>query len=1006
MIKRRDFLKVMGVSGPAALLEACAPPQTEQLIPYLVSPDNIVPGVPAYYTTQCRECPAGCGMLAKTREGRVIKAEGNPNHPVGQGRLCIRGQASVQSLYNPDRFRGPLLRDEGGQLRPTDWEQAEELLNSRLGQIKASGSQQRVAWMGRLLTGSMEQLTRQWLQSLGSERLLFYETFDYEPLRRATQIAFDRSELPSYHLQDARFLISFGADFLETWRSNVELMGDFQRMRKARSTERPDNFVHISQRLSLTASNADWWIPITPGAEVQLALAIIHSILEQGLAVPEVDSDRGWIESLVEPYSPEAIQNDTGVEVSSIQELARRFSQDSPSLALGGGVSSTGEQAVSLELAVLLLNAVAGNLGKTLTFGIPSALDQLATYQEVLDLIQDMNQEKIEVLFLHEANPVFTLPQSCGFAEALEKVPLVVSFSRLPDETTARADLILPDHHFLESWGDFSPRAGVVSIQQPAMQPVFDSKATGDVLLSTAQNIDGMASEFEHSNYFDWLHAYWDSEIRTQVATEQSWEEFWPDVLRQGGHFQEVEPVTVALRNFSTQIRLQPESLEGPEDGHALLVYPSAAFFDGRNANNSWLQEIPDPVTQLVWDGWVEVHPDSGREMGLQEGDVVTVTSPYGSVTLPVHLFAGLKVGVVAMSLGQGRSGELRYTSGRGDNPMRLLSPQAEAESGSLLWRSVRVSLAKTGERHQLVSLQARPQDHPRDTLIAREVQDTPFAEQIFPSQLSDSASGEEHDTASSHHEPIDYYPPHDHPDHQWGMAIDLDSCTGCNACVAACYAENNVPIVGKEKCAQGRVMSWLRIERHLHDPPLTQETDLVQPQVTSVPALCQHCHNAPCEPVCPVFATYHNPEGLNAQVYARCVGTRYCSNNCPYKVRRFNWSASEFPEPLELQLNPDVTVRTSGVMEKCTFCVQRIQAGKNRAGREERQLVDGDITPACAQTCPAEAILFGDLADPNSRLSQRVADPRGYHLLESLNTRPAITYLKKLVPEKPFDEE
>jgi molybdopterin-containing oxidoreductase family iron-sulfur binding subunit len=237
-------------------------------------------------------------------------------------------------------------------------------------------------------------------------------------------------------------------------------------------------------------------------------------------------------------------------------------------------------------------------------------------------------------------------------------------------------------------------------------------------------------------------------------------------------------------------------------------------------------------------------------------------------------------------------------------------------------------------------------------------------------------------------------------------MAIDLDACNGCNACVAACYAENNVPIVGKEKCAQGREMSWLRIERHLHDPPVTQESALVQPQVTSVPALCQHCHNAPCEPVCPVFATYHNPEGLNAQVYARCVGTRYCSNNCPYKVRRFNWSASEFPEPLELQLNPDVTVRTSGVMEKCTFCVQRIQAGKNRAGREERQLVDGDITPACAQTCPAEAILFGDLADPDSRLSQRVADPRGYHLLEGLNTRPAITYLKKLVPEKPFDEE
>ncbi len=337
---------------------------------------------------------------------------------------------------------------------------------------------------------------------------------------------------------------------------------------------------------------------------------------------------------------------------------------------------------------------------------------------------------------------------------------------------------------------------------------------------------------------------------------------------------------------------------------------------------------------------------------------------------------------------------------------MRLLSPEAEQESGSVLWRSVRVGLLKTGEKHRLVSLQARPQDHPKDSLISLDVQETPFAEQIFPSQLSDAASGEDHDTAPGPHEPMDYYPPHEHPDHQWAMAIDLDACTGCNACVAACYAENNVPVVGKERCAQGREMSWLRIERHLHTPPGFQETALVQPQVTPVPALCQHCHNAPCEPVCPVFATYHNPEGLNAQVYARCVGTRYCSNNCPYKVRRFNWSPSEFPEPLELQLNPNVTVRTAGVMEKCTFCVQRIQAGKNRAGREERELGDGDITPACVQTCPAEAIVFGDLNDPNSRLSQRVEDARGYHLLDGLNTRPAITYLKKLVPEKPFDEE
>ena len=997
MIKRRDFLKAMGVSGSAAILDACAP-EAEKLVPYLVPPEDIVPGIAAYYTTACRECPAGCGMLAKTREGRVIKAEGNGRHPVGKGHLCIRGQASVQSLYNPDRFKGPLARDERGELQAVDWTQAERLLSTRLSEIRSSENQQSVAWLGRLVTGSMEKLIRQWLQALNSERLLFYETFHYEALRRAAQIAFDRAELPTYHLEKAKFLISFGADFLETWRSNVELMSEFRQMRKTRSQERPDNFVHIAPHLSLTGSNADWWVPIPVGAEVQLALSMIHSILEQGLAAPETETDRQWISSLVEPFSPETTEEQTGVKVSSIRELARRFCQDSPSLALGAGVSATGGQAVSLELAVLLLNAVAGNLGRTVTFGAPSALDQLASYQEVLHLIEEMNQGNIQVLFIHHADPVFTLPQSCGFSEALEKVPLVVSFSSLPDETTAKADLLLPDHHFLESWGDYTPRSGVMAIQQPAMQPVFDTKATGDVLLSVSQKVEEMASQFSDSDYYEWLLSYWNSDVREALAPESSWEKFWPDVLLAGGHFSAAEPVAVNLRDFSAQWRPAEESLDGPDDGQAFIVYPSSYFFDGRNANNPWLQEIPDPISKLVWDNWVEVHPETAQAMDLEEGDVVELASPYGSLTAPVHVYAGLHKDVVAMPLGQGKSAQLRYASGRGDNPMRLISPSAEPESGTVLWRSVRVAISKTGQKHPLVSLQATAQERPEDALVSIQPVETPSpAQRIRPSEL------ETPETDRNEHELIDYYPAHEHPDHQWGMAIDLDACTGCNACVAACYAENNVPIVGREMCAQGREMAWLRIERHQEAG--LQQSDMVQTDLVSLPVLCQQCHNAPCEPVCPVYATYHNPEGLNAQIYTRCVGTRYCSNNCPYKVRRFNWMTFTFPEPMELQLNPDVTVRTAGVMEKCTFCIQRIQEGKNRARREERQLRDGDITPACAQSCPAEAIVFGDLKDPESRLSRLTEDPRGYHLLEALNTRPAITYLKKLVPEKPFTE-
>ena len=998
MIKRRDFLKTVGISGSAALLDACTPENSEKLVPYLVPPEDIVPGIPAYYTTSCRECPAGCGMLAKTREGRVIKVEGNPRHPVGKGKLCIRGQASVQSLYNPDRFKGPLRRNEQGQLEPIEWDQAEELLTSRLVPLVTDPAEQQVAWIGRLMTGSMERLIRQWLQALRSERLLFYETFQYEALRRASEIAFGRLELPQYHLQEAQFLISFGADFLETWRSNVEYTSDFHAMRSARPSNAPDNFVYIGSRLSLTGSNADWWVPLQAGTEIQLALSIAHSILEQGLAA-EAAAGQEWITSLLAPYSPQSTQESTGVEVSTVRELARRLCENSPSLALGGGISSSGEQAVSLELAVLLLNTLAGNVGETLRFGAAFALDQLTTYQEILGLVQEMNEGKIQALFLHHSDPVFTLPTNSGFAQALGNVPFVVSFSSLPDETTAHADLILPDHHFLESWGDYSPRSGVTTIQQPAMQPVFDTKATADVLLSTAQGIEELAAQFTDSSYSERLYAHWDSTIREELSAETPWEEFWPEVLIGGGHFQETPVIQVDLQDISDHLQENEETLVGPEDGKSLLLYPSPYFFDGRNANNPWLHEIPDPTTQLVWDSWVEIHPETARELILEEGDVVELSSPYGTLRAPVHLYDGLHPDVVAMPLGRGKSADLRYASGQGENPMQMLSPEAAADSGSVLWRSVRVGITKTGERRPLVSLQSEGGERPEDALVAIEPVPAPAAAQrIRPSQL------EHPEARSEEHGPVDYYPPHDHPDHQWSMAIDLDACTGCNACAAACYSENNVPVVGRELCSHGREMSWLRIERH--QAPLVQETDVISPDRISLPVLCQHCHNAPCEPVCPVFATYHNPEGLNAQVYARCVGTRYCSNNCPYKVRRFNWHTFTVPEPLQLQLNPDVTTRTAGVMEKCTFCVQRIQEGKNRADREDREVRDGDITPACAQTCPADAIVFGDLNDPESRISRMGDHPRGYHILEQLNTRPAVTYLKKLVPEKSFTEE
>jgi molybdopterin-containing oxidoreductase family iron-sulfur binding subunit len=641
---------------------------------------------------------------------------------------------------------------------------------------------------------------------------------------------------------------------------------------------------------------------------------------------------------------------------------------------VGGGIGGSGERrAVELEVAVLLLNVLAGNVGQTVTYGAGYALDRLATRQELAHLADAMMQRQIDVLLIHHANPVHTLPPATQFAAALDTVPFIVSFASAPDETTDRAHLILPDHHPLESWGSYAPRAGIASIMQPAATPMFDTRAAGDVLIHVGNQIDGdVARAVGHSSWADYVRASWPHEE-------------WEAVLRTGGRFEDVERQTPSLRDVSALFAAMPEIGEAPGDTYTLLICPSTRTFDGRSANDSWLQEVPDPVTTIVWNDWIDLHPDAARRLGVRDGDLVRVISPHGRAETAVHVFSGMRPDVVAMPIGFGHSASSRTAGGRGANAVALLPAQA-VDAPHAAWRASRVRLERVDKQRRVIMLQA--------TTASRESPESLFGRIVSPARVDSRHPAE--------HAPIDFYPPHTHPEHRWGMAIDLNSCTGCNACVVACYAENNIAVVGEQFCAQGREMSWIRIERHEH--ALAGDGSVRRPGNVFLPMLCQHCDEAPCEAVCPVYATYHNPEGLNAQIYARCIGTRFCSNNCPYKVRRFNFARYGWPAPLGEQLNPDVTVRSTGVMEKCTFCVQRIHAAKLDAKREARPLRDGDVTPACAQTCPAEAIVFGDLNDPNSRVSRLSADARGYHVLEELNTRPAITYLRRSVPGAPDD--
>ncbi|HKQ58765.1 MAG TPA: molybdopterin-dependent oxidoreductase [Candidatus Eisenbacteria bacterium] len=1015
VFNRRDFLRLVGV-GVAGAAAGCAPP-ADKLIPYLVAPNDIMPGVAYWYASTCTECPAGCGVLVKAREGRAIKVEGNPKHPVNLGGLCARGQAGLQGLYDPDRIRTP-LRKEGGAWKAITWDEALQLASSKVN--AAATGRRGITLMTGHVTGSLQRLAREWAEG-GSASHMAYEPFAHESLREANRRTFGRAEIPDYDFARARCVVSFGADFLETWLSPVGYARGFAAMRARR--DGAGTFVAVEPRLSLTGTNADEWVAIRPGTEAILALGMAQVILAEGLAQ---GADRGALADAVSSFTPDVVAQQTEVPAETVQRLARLFASQRPSLAVAGGIAAQSEQSVALCAAVNLLNHAAGNVGETVRFERGVNFDGVASFADLQKLIADMTRGAVEVLVVHGANPAYAAPAWAGFPAAMDKVPFKISLSGVMDETTQRCDLVLPATHALETIGDAEPGRGVHAIQQPAMQrvPTFDARPAGETLIAIARGA-GFGDRFPET-WAAYVKARWQP-MHQRFGAGRDFDTYWGATLEAGGQF---EPGQAAAVRWSGTPAFAVPELKGAGD-LALVLYPSTSLFDGRGANKAWLQELPDPTSKVVWGSWVEIHPETAAKLKIAQGDAVKVETEAGSVELPAYLYGGLRKDVIAIPLGQGHSAYGRYAEGRGVNPAALLSPAQDGASGAVAYLSARAKVARATQAADLVMTQREKGQFGRE--IA----------QIIPiaAILGGTANGHGAAEAGGHHEvppsqtklgkhttPLEPKPgartpahaitayepihkargPRNNPidkgsyaraEHRWAMAIDLDSCTGCSACVVACSAENNVPSVGPELVKRGREMMWIRLDRY------EESLEPGRVDVRHMPMMCQHCGDAPCETVCPVYATYHNPEGLNAQVYNRCVGTRYCSNNCPYKVRAFNffdYAAPEkatfaFPEPLNWQLNPDVTVRNKGVMEKCTMCIQRILEAKGIAKDEERPLRDGEFQTACAQSCPTQAIVFGDLADDQSAVHKASHGERRYWVFNELNTKPGVTYLKRV---------
>jgi anaerobic selenocysteine-containing dehydrogenase/Fe-S-cluster-containing dehydrogenase component len=895
--RRRDFLKILGI-GTAAGLAGCSTSPPDTLTPYVEAPEGMVRGHALWFRSTCRECPAGCGIEVRVREGRVHKVEGNPKHPVNGGGLCARGQAAVQGLYNPDRLRTPLVRD-GGQLKPATWDEAMKRVKAALGDQPAT-----------VVTGAERGALADLARRLGDH--VQFEPIAYEALREANRLCFGTPAIPVLRFAEARTMVLFGTDAIETFVSPVGYARGITEARRAGG-----HMVYVGSRMSLTAARADQWIATRPGAEGALAMALLRQVLALGGGKPLTADERAKLAAWSKPYD----------SAPQTERLARELLAG-PSVVVAGGAANCDDNALFTAVAVNLLNCATGAINNTVRFDRSSPLANLTPRSEFAAALA-----KNGAVIVAGANPAYH-----GFAAALRKVPFLAVLASWPDETTQLAHVVLPTHTPLESWGDYEPWTGVRSLMQPAMRPLFDTRDTGDILLELANAPQRTMREFVAARWKDDLTA----------------------ALERGGAWGDVPERNVKL---SLAALPQPAPPRTPE--FRLETYPSLAHFDGRGANRPWLQEMPDPVVQTVWDSWLEINPDDATRLGISTGDRVHVASKHGALETAAYVYPGIEAGAVAMPLGQGHTAFGRYATGVGANAAALLDPACEQWAGE----SVEIRLVQKARALAIVpghNLQERRG-------IARS--------RIVPGPV---------EKRQEHH--ISMYPEQKYAGHRWAMVVDLDACNGCSACIAACYAENNVPVVGREEVRRGRLMAWIRVERFFGPAAKVEQPFRIDHVLT----MCQQCGNAPCEPVCPAYAAVHNAEGLNAQVYNRCVGTRYCSNNCPYKQRRFNWYQAEFPEPLDWQLNPDVTVRTKGVMEKCTFCIQRITAGKDRARREGRALVDGDIVPACAQSCPTQAIVFGDLNDKSSRVARAVENPRRYTILEELNTRPAVTYLER----------
>ncbi len=952
---RREFLKLMGASIALATA-GCIRRPLQNIIPYAQTPLEITPGEANFYTSTWFDGSEGYGILVKTLEGRPIKLEGNPRHPMNKGALPARAHAEVLSLYDPDRLKGPQrnlvnkTRTNKETINAT-WETADQVV---IEQLKKGPV---VLLTNTLPSPSSQAIIADFFKAFPGRHVV-WDSFPNEALREAARITYGRAVIPSYRFDRAKMVVSVDADFLGTYLSPAEFSKQFSAAR--RPGAEMSRLVSFESGVSLTGLNADDRLRIKPSQQIDVVLGLLYEVgvnLAQSSLVTGA-RNRTYLESYRD------VTGRLGIDPALFKKVAAQLWENrGRSLVVAGGLTTQTTDALDLQIAVNILNSVLQNEGKTIDAENAYNYSQ-GSGAEMQKLIDEMTAGKVQTLIIHGVNPVYSFPDQAGLQAALAKVPMVISTANWNDESASTADYVLPSGTSLESWGDAELQDGLWSIQQPTIRPLHNTR-------SLEESLHKWADIKSQATWYDYVRNTWRTQVFPKAGNGRSFEDFWVEVLQNGvvdlASARRLD--TVGARSVNSEsLNIKPRTRQ---EGLELSLYSSIQFGDGHYANVSWLQELPDPVTKIVWDNYAMLSPATAKAESISEGDIIVLTVGQKSVEVPVHIQPGMHDQVVSLAVGYGRSRAGRVGNGIGVNAFAL----ATFAGGTATYAGLTASYKKTGKRYDLVTTQGHHSLEGRNHVVEATL-----------------ASFTKNPSAGIHnHHIFSIWPQHQYNQHKWAMSIDLNSCTGCSACVIACQSENNVPTVGKKYVMQGREMHWIRIDRYYKGSPEA-------PEAVFQPMLCQHCESAPCETVCPVLATVHNEEGLNDMIYNRCVGTRYCSNNCPYKVRRFNWFNYEKREaPLHMALNPDVTVRSRGVMEKCSFCVQRIRHGTNAARDRKEPLKDGAIKTACQETCPTDAIVFGDLNNPESAVAKLFKNERAYSVLEELNALPRIRYQTRI---------